>query len=271
LAEVLKRGLPEGVTLLISAIGCDQRRALFKVIEKVGEVLKFDAPEAGKAAGEEDIAEFITGKLRAENKRFLPGAMEAFRELVEPSMRELANELEKLCIYVGKRADITVDDVRAICSASRQAIVWELVDALSARQLPRAINAVEKLLASGDAAIGLVALLVSQFRLILLAHDLMERRLLMPSTGHYANVEYAKGFERLTESEKAHFPRSKDGGLPNAWRLYRCALAARNFSTPELIRAMDVLLEAHRQLVTTQVDDRLILEEALVKIALKKK
>jgi DNA polymerase III delta subunit len=51
--------------------------------------------------------------------------------------------------------------------------------------------------------------------------------------------------------------------------LYRCALAARNFSASELIRAMDLLLEANRQLVSTQLDDRLVLEETIAKIALK--
>jgi hypothetical protein len=32
---------------------------------------------------------------------------------------------------------------------------------------------------------------------------------------------------------------------------------------------MDLLLEANRQLVSTQLDDRLVLEEAIAKIALK--
>jgi hypothetical protein len=32
---------------------------------------------------------------------------------------------------------------------------------------------------------------------------------------------------------------------------------------------MDVLLEANRQLVSTQLDDRLVLEETIAKIALK--
>jgi DNA polymerase III delta subunit len=49
----------------------------------------------------------------------------------------------------------------------------------------------------------------------------------------------------------------------------RAAFAAKNFSRAELIRAMDLLLDAHLQLVTTQLDDRLILEETITKIARK--
>lgn len=263
LAEEFKRGLPDGVTLLISALGCDQRRTLFQTIKKLGAVELHDAPEAGKRDGEEQIGEFIREKLAAEGKRFGRDALGAFRELVEPSLREIANELEKVCLYVGPRPEITVADVRAICSASRQAVIWELVDAVGARHLPKAIRAVENLLDQGEAAIGVVMMLAGQFRLTLLAKDLAQRKVLVPGAQGF---DYVKSFERLPEEEKAHFPRSKDGGLPNAWRLYRCALAARNFTSAELVRAMDLLLEAHLQLVSTQLDDRLVLEETLTKI-----
>jgi len=266
LAEQLKCGLPSGVRLLISAVGCDQRRSLFLTIKKLGEVAIFQAPEAGKAAGEEEIGEFIAGKLQTEGKRLAPDALEAFRQLVEPSLREVANELEKLFVYVGQRADITAADVRAICSASRQAVVWELTDAIGARNLPRAIGAVENLLNTGEEAIGLVMLLAQQFRLMLLARDLAQRRVLVPSDRGF---DYANRFPKLPATETAHFPKTKEGNLPNAWRLYHCAAASRNFSQAELVRALDLLLQAHLQLVSTQLDDRLVLEEALTKIARK--
>jgi DNA polymerase-3 subunit delta len=104
---------------------------------------------------------------------------------------------------------------------------------------------------------------------MLLAKDLMQRRLIAPGDDPDAKFRFVKAFERLPPEATAHFPRTKEGNLPNAWRLYRCAVAARNFSTDELIRAMDLLLEAHRQLVTTQLDDRLVIEETIVKIARK--
>jgi DNA polymerase III subunit delta len=259
--------LPDGVTLLISAVGCDQRRVLFQTIKKLGDVALFDAPEAGKRDGEEQIGEFIREKLGAVGKRFDAEALGAFRALVEPSLREIANELEKLCLYVGPRPEIRAADVQAICSASRQAIIWELVDAVGARALPKAIAAVEQLLAQGEAALGVVMMLAAQFRLMLLAKDLAQRKVLVPGERGF---EYVQRFDRLGKEQPdlvAHFPRTKEGGLPNGWRLHRCAVAARHFSNADLIRAMDLLLAAHLQLVTTQLDERLVLEEALTKIA----
>lgn len=267
LNDDLKRGLPSGVTLLISAPALDRRRSLAKTLEKMAETFFFDAPEAGKAEGEERIGGFIHDRLEAEKKRFADNrAVEAFRDLVEPSLREIANELEKLCIYVGKRAEITEADVRAVCSASRQAVIWELVEGVSQRHLTKSMAALKNLLDNDEAPIGVIMMLVAQFRLMLLACDLADRKVLVPTARH---ADYAFAFKRLPDAEKAHIPRSKEGAFPNEWRMARCAAASRNFSRAELIRAMDLLQEANLQLVTTQLDDRLVLEETITKIARK--
>lgn len=265
----IKRGLPNGVTLLISAVGLDRRRAAYKTLEKVAVVQLFDAPDESKQAGDDEIAEFIQRKLRAEGKTIETGAFEAFRELVAPDLREIANELEKLSIYVGSRRGISDGDVRAICCVSRQAVIWELTDALGARRVARAIAALENLLAAGEQPIGVLMMLVAQFRLMLLVKDLMLRKLISVRDGSGGNFEFVKAFERLAEDQVAHFPKTKDGSLPNAWRLYRCALAARNFSIVELACAMDLLLKTNLQLVSTQLDERLVLEGAITRIARK--
>ncbi len=270
LGEKLKRGLPDGVTLLISAIGCDRRRAIYKTLEKIAEVRFFEAPDPGRQHSDEEFIEFIQRHLREEKKQMDAAALQAFRELVAPEFREMANELEKLFVYVGQRPAITDADVRAICSASRQAVIWELTDTLGARRLPAALAALANLLAGGEQPIGVIMMLVGQFRLMLLARDLMVRKILVPQDGPGGGFQYVKAFERLPEAQVAHFPRTKEGKLPNAWRLHRCALAARNFSTTELIRAMDLLLEANRQLTSTGLDERLVLEEVLVKVATKR-
>jgi DNA polymerase-3 subunit delta len=265
LTDLLKRGLPGDVRLLISAVGCDRRKSIYKTIEKTGEVQFFEAIEEGKR-GDEEIAEFIQRRLREEKKTMTGTAFGVFRALVAPDLREMTNELEKLSLYVGQRAEITDLDVRAICSASRQAVVWELSDALGARSLPKALSALDNLLEHGESSIGIAMLLAAQFRLMLLAKDLMVRKLITVGDAPFG---FVKAFENLPEEATAHFPRTKEGKLPNAWRLYRCALAAKNFSIAELIQAMGLLLEANRQLVSTQLDERLVLEQALVKIGRK--
>ena len=267
LADRLKKGLPDGTTLLISAIGLDRRRSTYKTLEKLGEVKLFEAPDPDKQAGQEEIAEFLHARLKAEGKQMTAQAADAFTGLVAANYRELANELEKLFVYVGKKPEITEGDVRAIVSPSRQAVIWELTDALGMRRLPQAIAALENLLGQGEQPIGVVMMLVGQFRLMLLARDLAERKVLVPRDGYGGGLEYVKALERLPAEQTAHLPRTKEGQLPNGWRLYRCALASKHFALSEIIRALELLLDAHIRLVSTQLDDRLVLEETLTKIA----
>jgi DNA polymerase III delta subunit len=40
----------------------------------------------------------------------------------------------------------------------------------------------------------------------------------------------------------------------------------QNYSTPELVRAMDILLECNQRLVTSGLDEALVLQQALVQI-----
>jgi DNA polymerase III delta subunit len=78
--------------------------------------------------------------------------------------------------------------------------------------------------------------------------------------------------KQVTENEEDEKPKTeKKKTRPSAYRAFRCALAAHNFSRAEIIRAMDLLLEAHIQLVSTQLDGKLVIEEAITKIARKSK
>lgn len=267
LAEKLKRGLPDGVRLLISAIGCDRRKTIYKTIEKLGDVQFFEALEDNQQ-GDEAIAEFVRQRLADEKKTMSNAAFQQFREWVAPDLREIANELEKLFLYTGRREAITDADVRAICSVSRQSVIWELTDSLGARSVHGSLAALDNLLGQGEAPIGILAMLSAQYRYMLLTRDLLARKLITATPE--AGFQFVKTFERLPADQTAHFPKTKEGKLPSPWRLYRCALAAKNFSTAELIAAMDLLLQANLQLVSTQLDERLVLEQAIVKIATKR-
>ena len=142
-----------------------------------------------------------------------------------------------------------------------------MTDALGARALAKAIAALDNLLDHGEQPIGILMLLAAQFRLTLLVKDLMARKLIAASDAPGAGFQFVKAFENLPEDATAHFPKTKEGKLPSPWRLYRCALAAKNFSVAELICAMELLLKSNLQLVSTQLDERLVLLEVLVKIA----
>ena len=85
---------------------------------------------------------------------------DAARELVDSlggDMMMVANELEKLILFVGDKKRITLGDVETLVLAAKQRSFYELTDAISARDRARALGVLDAILSTGDgdeAAIG---------------------------------------------------------------------------------------------------------------------
>jgi len=99
---------------------------------------------------------------------------DAARELVDAlgaDMMMIAGELEKLLLYVGEKKRITLGDVETMVLAAKQRSLYELTDAISAGDRPKALAVLDALLASSDgdeAAIGHLYMLARTFRQMLI-------------------------------------------------------------------------------------------------------
>jgi DNA polymerase III subunit delta len=111
---------------------------------------------------------------------------DAARELVDAlggDMMMISNELEKLMLYVAEKKRITLGDVETMVLAAKQRSLYELTDAISAKDRPRALEVLDALLSSGEgeeAAIGHVYMLAKTFRqmLIIMERNVRDQRML---------------------------------------------------------------------------------------------
>ena len=98
---------------------------------------------------------------------------DAARELVDAlgtDMMLVSSKLEELMLYVGEKRQITLADVETMVLAAKQRSLYELTDAISAKDRRRALSVLEAILARGDgedAAIGLLYMLARTFRQLL--------------------------------------------------------------------------------------------------------
>lgn len=98
---------------------------------------------------------------------------DAARELIDSlgaDMMLISNELEKLILFVGEKKRITLGDVETMVLAAKQRSLYELTDAISAHDRPRALETLQAILSSGDgedAAIGHLYMLARTFRQML--------------------------------------------------------------------------------------------------------
>jgi DNA polymerase III subunit delta len=293
LSELVDSDFGPGATLLISAIDVDKRRSFYKTLLKRAEVQVFDRLDSSRGGWEEEALEMVQQRAKKRKLQFDQDALDLFVLLTGGNTRQIDNELEKIDTYcstglepVGRAGvspgpprsagrmsaspttrmavpQVTVELVRELVPLSRAGVIFELSNALAARDLQLSLKLVRRLLDQGESAIGiLLVAIVPTIRNLLLAKDLMERyRLPRP----HSPFQFISAINRLPSEATDHLPRKKDGSV-NAYALGIAAQQAGRFETTQLIEAMRACLEANVQLVTTQLDHELILTEVVVKL-----
>ena len=109
---------------------------------------------------------------------------DAARELVDSlgaDMMLVSQELEKLILYVAGKKQITLGDVETMVLAAKQRSLYELTDAISAKDKTRALSVLDALLSTADgddAAIGHLYMLARTFRqmLVILEKNVRDSR-----------------------------------------------------------------------------------------------
>jgi DNA polymerase-3 subunit delta len=102
---------------------------------------------------------------------------DAARELVDAlggDMMMISNELEKLMLYVAEKKRIALGDVETMVLAAKQRSLYELTDAISAKDRVRALEMLDAILSSGEgeeAAIGHLYMLAKTFRQMLVISE----------------------------------------------------------------------------------------------------
>lgn len=269
LQAALASGLPGGVKFLLSAVDVDKRRAFYKSLAKLGTVEVFDKLDANRAGWETEVAAAIERRARERGMELRGDALELFTLLSGGDSRQIENELEKLDLFLGAsrgtaRREVSPETVRQLVPLSRAGVIFELGNAISQRDLPRGLALVEQLLAQGESAIGiLLVAIVPTVRNLLIAKDLLQRhRLPRPQTPW----NFTTTLNRLPPSATDHLPRKKDGTV-NGFALGNAAANAHRYGIDELRALLTACLRANVQLVTSGLEERVVLSELIAKIA----
>lgn len=274
--DLLAQGLPAESVLVLTCEVVDERRALFKAIREKGAVIDCSVgpkkdystqmnPEAARAKIRETIA--------AAGKTIDREAGQYILERTGLSMRALASELEKLVLFVGSRAKIDLADVTQVLSESREAGVFDLTNALCARDAGKGLRALRSLLAQREPAVMIVGLLAAEVRRLILARSLLDERLGGQfDTGMTYAAFQARLLPRLqAEDAKAKTDEERSGPktpLPgiHPFRLFNLFRTAAAFSQERLLHAMEEIAEADLALKTSGQPEALLLEQVLLSI-----
>lgn len=158
----------ETAVVVFVADALDQRRKTATALAKTCTTVSF------AALSEPDAVRWVEARVRQLGARIERPALGAIVDLAGTELTRLSVEVEKLVAHAGTGA-IDVPAVRALVTRSREHQVWDLTDAILARDRGRAIRVVARQLDAGEDPLGLLGLLASTYRKMLVAKELMAR------------------------------------------------------------------------------------------------
>jgi DNA polymerase III subunit delta len=262
LRALLENGLPSGVKFLLTATGIDKRRAFWKALEKVAEVQVHDRIDTSREGWQDQVGSLVSARARELGLKFDPAAMELFVMLAGEATQQIGNELEKLDLFLGERRQVTEQDVLTMVPLSRAGIIFEIGNAIQKGDAARAIGLIDQQLEQGESAVAIIrASIIPTVRNLFMA-KVTEETLKVP-TGNYQ--AFAGALDRLPEFDRAWLPQKKTGGV-NVYPIFLAMRGASGFTLKGLTAAMEATQRADQDLVTTGLDNRLILHRLIAEI-----
>jgi DNA polymerase III subunit delta len=197
---------------------------------------------------EEDAMRWATAAAQDGGAKFDPDAARELVDALGADMMLIASEVEKLLLYTQGRGKITLGDVETMVLGAKQRSLYELTDAISARQPKRALALLHGLLNSSDAgedaAIGHLYMLARTFRqmLVILEKNVRDQRAIWQALW--------QGFR---------IPPFAADDLIRQARRYK--------SRRDLTRALRLIARADLELRSSPPDKRLVLESLIYDLA----
>lgn len=246
LVDYLRNPTP-GVVVLFEATrfgleGDDKKKAerVAKYFSAIRDVVEFEPYSPDDARHE---AQAIAKRLRVVLE---PSATEMLVEALGADISRIATELEKLSLLnTGDTSGrpVTPDDIQALVPDARASTIFALVNALGRRDRARALAVLDTLCREGEYLPLALSFLSSQFRQALIAREV--------------NL-------RSSQQIQGHFTKL---GVP-MWgsRAEQVNQTATKFSREQLERGLKLIFETDRDLRSARPDDRIVMEQFVVKL-----
>ena len=153
--------LPETVCILFIEDKVEKTSVLYKAVAKHGQAVEF------KKLTEKDLGTWIKKMCRDNGVQMSESVLGLFLQTVDHDMENIEGELMKLIAYKGDEAEIKAEDIRAVCTVSLEARVFDLVKAVAEKRPEKAVQIYRTLLSLKESPYMVLSLITRQFRFIL--------------------------------------------------------------------------------------------------------
>jgi DNA polymerase-3 subunit delta len=249
LIDYLKSPDAETCLILEAEEKLDKTRALWKALSKKGSAALILEHSPLKGA---ELSKQARRDAQALGVKLHDDALALLQEASEDDLKTLRDGLNKLALYVGERAEVTLGDVQELIpEAGIQAQIWDISELVMQRERGRVMEVTRGLL-SGTPSQG------ERQKLTILIHSLLVKKV-QATMAALALKREGKGAAEVASLTGMH---------PYGAKKLMQSLGRSSFSPAQLARAMQLLLRADRELKGSRVSSELVLERLLIDITM---
>ena len=224
----------ETVCFVFTESEVDKRCKLYKTVQAKGYAAELTVQD------EKTLLRWAAGILNKEGLRVTEETLLLFLEKTGRDMENIQMELEKLICYCSGRTAVTAQDVEAICTVHVSNRIFEMIDAVSAKQPKQALELYYDLLALKEPPLRILFLIARQCNLLLQVKELA-----------------SKGFDsRAIASQMALHP----------FVAGKCVKLAARFESGALRRAVEKCVEAEEAVKTGRLDEKVSVEILILSV-----
>jgi DNA polymerase-3 subunit delta len=143
--------------LVLAVDAIDRRTKLFKEADRLGAVVECNPLYP------QQVRTWAAHYVKRAGKGIDDDALDALIDAVGTSLSDVVSEVEKIMLYAGTRPRITLSDVETIVVRMRTEDVFELINAISAKDKRNALRLLIRLMEEGKDSFELIGLLRWQF------------------------------------------------------------------------------------------------------------
>lgn len=227
--------VPESTVLIFFQRGkADARKKLYTSIKKHGQIVSFDQLSEG------ELNQWIIRRFRDLGKFCEPQVASLLSFTAGSDTALLGAEIEKLAAHSGEFETIEEADVRKLATRSIEYTVFAMVDAVVEGKEGRAFSLMRDMLTAGEERLGILAMLLRQYRLL----------------QHVKIMQYEK--KSVPEIKKLL-------GVPS-FAADKCIQQARAYTGGQVRRAVEICIDTETGVKSGKLNQEGALEAAMLRI-----
>ena len=153
LADYISGGIPQTTYFIFVENEVDKRSRMYKAVKAKGHIVELGAQD------ENTLRKWVSGLVRKEKKEMSQPDIAYFLNKVGTDMENITKELEKLFCYCLDREVVTRKDVDAVCVTQITNHIFDMVNAVAAKDQRKALDLYYDLLALKESPMRILALM----------------------------------------------------------------------------------------------------------------